>query len=644
MSSNEDLKNAIFQLIDSQKEDRALSNARFERIEGSISELIAAHGQTTVSLAQSTKHEVAEDQQFQATTQELASLKQTIVNVAEAEDAKIAAEDAKIAATQEVNATLDAKLESTRASAALVDAKVEEAHQENVQLKAELDAKTEAIHKENLELKAELATFNAQRDTDSRNLNQALQSETAKHDSYNQRLATETAQKVTQMETLFKELNRKNDLLNEANKNLTSKLEASLQAHRELLTSTLAASEKKMQDTVSTHVTSLTETMTSELNTLKIQHPSTAKVSTQVSDKATVMTDIRLTFPSLVLDATDPRLASCTKPYGEVRLNTSSDTVLTTQSDFEPKIQQIQRDLLLKQVRFADWTMFLASLCDDKMLRKLRDPNHKFLNWSDALYTIFCHTDFLARSCKHNEELIAMNPAEGQSLRTYFDLLFDKAAEVVHFPVHGTLFSKIQKTLAAEYPMLLTSSTMRLLTNADELRMFLHKHLPENVLYHVPKVTSPTGLFAVSHNVRVADTYRCTNCHCTKCQSRNPRLKPGYCINCSCSNCKQHRRRPNTAATKSNFRINRISTVTPDETFNSSVVDDADFTNASPIFASDPMLNPTDEDDEDSEFETIDLPSAEYIHYGVIPDNDLPTEGNVTATTELQLNQIKARQ
>lgn len=368
-------------------------------------------------------------------------------------------------------------------------------------------------------------------------------------------------------------------------------------------------------------------------------------VQSTLRDKVTVLTDIRLTFPSSILDATDPRFASCTKPYGEVRLNTSSDTVLTKQSDFETKIQQIQRDLLLKQVRFVDWTMFLASLCDDKMLRQLRDTNHKFLNWPDAMYTIFCHTDFLARSCNSNEELTAMNPTEGQSLRAFFDSLFDKATEVVHFPVHGNLFSKIKKTLAVEYPMLLTSSTMRLLTNADELRLFLHKHVPENVLYHAPKISPTTGLFAISNSVRVADTYRCTNGHCAKCQSRNSRLKPGYCINCSCSNCKQHRRRPTTAVRQTNYRINRISTITPDETFNSSVDDDddADLTNATPIFASDPMLNPTDEDDEDSEFEAIGLPSAEYVHYGVVPDNDFSTEGNVTATPELQLNHINAR-
>lgn len=61
-----------------------------------------------------------------------------------------------------------------------------------------------------------------------------MQTETAKHDSSTKRIATETTQKVNQMETMFQELNLKNDMLTEANKNLTSRSEASLQAHHVL--------------------------------------------------------------------------------------------------------------------------------------------------------------------------------------------------------------------------------------------------------------------------------------------------------------------------------------------------------------------------------------------------------------------------
>lgn len=154
MSSDQDLKSAIFQLIENTKEDRALYNARFERIEGSIAELIAAHGQTIVSLEESIKHEIAEDQQIHEATQEIAILKQTIINVAEAEDSKIAA-------TQVTHTVLDSQIEETRAATKVIDVKAEEAHKENLQLKAELDVKTEAVHQENSALKAELDAFQA---------------------------------------------------------------------------------------------------------------------------------------------------------------------------------------------------------------------------------------------------------------------------------------------------------------------------------------------------------------------------------------------------------------------------------------------------------------------------------------------------
>lgn len=113
---------------------------------------------------------------------------------------------------------------------------------------------------------------------------------------------------------------------------------------------------------------------------MRKQQPVGTQISTSAHNNATVLADIHLAFPGLIIDSTDPRLLSCTKPYEEVRLNTNSDDFLNAQSDFETRIQRLQPDLLFKQVHFADWTMALASLCEDTMVRKLQKANHEFLN------------------------------------------------------------------------------------------------------------------------------------------------------------------------------------------------------------------------------------------------------------------------
>lgn len=368
------------------------------------------------------------------------------------------------------------------------------------------------------------------------------------------------------------------------------------------------------------------------------------------------MADLRQNFIGLILDETDPRLIGCTKTYSEVRFTPSAEEFLTTTSDFETKIRVIQRDLLYKKVRYADWTMHLATLCDDAMELALRGPDNQFLSWSDAMYEIFAHTDFMLRSCDRLNELHALKPTTGQSFRAYFDLLFVKAETVRHFPVHGTLFAKIHEALKFDYPTLLTSQEMKRLDNVKQLRLFLFNHLPEHVVFQGKKDnSSTTSLFAIQgQGRRVADQYRCNNCHCPKCKTHASYLKEGYCINCSCPSCKKHRVKSTrygngykTSNTNPPMRINKLGAdnLMPQSDIGSPVSPPGSTVpepQVYPIFASEEALNPNNEDNPDDEFESLDLPSAEYIHYGYIDDKSnelLQSE----ATPSVNFSQIDAR-
>ncbi|KAG0653139.1 hypothetical protein C6P45_004330, partial [Maudiozyma exigua] len=172
---------------------------------------------------------------------------------------------------------------------------------------------------------------------------------------------------VTEMEQTILDLKTQNSAMNNANAQLRGEL---------------AAATAQFQDRVET----LNRSITSKLANLdnKVSQQTVNPGTPTTTNKETVLADLRQNFVGLILDENDPRLIGCTKTYGEVRFTPSAEEFLTTTSDFETKIRVIQRDLLYKKVRYADWTMHLATLCDDAMELALRGADTQFLSWSDA--------------------------------------------------------------------------------------------------------------------------------------------------------------------------------------------------------------------------------------------------------------------
>lgn len=356
-------------------------------------------------------------------------------------------------------------------------------------------------------------------------------------------------------------------------------------------------------------------------------------------NKDYVMSTLQRNFPSLILSANSPKLEGCTKRYFDVKLDFNSHMSVTRSSDLEDQIRTFQKLLLSKSVIYSDWTKALIAISDDIIEKKLSDSNGKPVNWSEAMYRLFCNVDFMARNFKLLSELCALQPSNGETFHSYFDKVFTKAYAITEFTSLPCVGMKLHEVLSRPHPTIFTSRILNRYSRLHELETYLKNVLSADAVIPSYADVSPgkTSLFAMNTRThqpkpRAADAYRCSNCSCTKCTSGDRHLKQGYCVNCHCTKCaSRHRIAGDSTKPGTKFRINQLT------------ANNIALPEPVPIFAADSEFDPVHTEDSEDEFNPADFANEEYLSYESNEANEVILHQEGPHVPEVRLNAFEAR-